>query len=578
MGLIIDSFAGGGGASLGLEWALLRSPDAAINHDPEAVVMHAANHPDTKHYCQNIYQVDPRDVIKDCGGGPVDLAWFSPDCKHFSKAKGAAPVKRNIRDLAWVVVHWAELVKPRIIMLENVEEFRTWGPVCHKTNKPIKERAGETFDKWVRSLRRLGYKVQWKELRACDYGAPTIRKRLFLIARCDGKPIVWPEATHGPEGSGLQPYKTAADCIDWSIPCPSIFDRKKDLAKNTNVRLAKGMRKFVIDAPNPYIVSYYGPKKDGDFRGHCLDEPLKTQTTENRHAVVTPFVGRICQNGSSGHRGKAASDPLSTVTSKAEHLLVMPHLSRQFGKSVGQEVNEPPPTTTANGGGKTAIAAAHIVKHFGGVTGTTIDKPAPTTTTRGTQNQIAVTHMTKMRGTNIGHTTDEPIHTLSAGGTHFAQTCAYLNKYYGTGEGADVNEPMHSVTTKDRFGLVELSIDTDPDEVTRYQAWWIARWLEEHDPQPEPILPEPRPSAIEVTIQDIVYVVVDIGMRMLQPRELFLAQGFDADYNITPEYNGKPMTKTAQVRMCGNSVSPYMSCALAAANMNEAPAQIVAAE
>lgn len=531
MGLIIDNFAGGGGASLGLEWALGRSPDAAINHDEEAVTMHKANHPNTRHYCQNIWQVDPRDVVKDCGGGPVDLAWFSPDCKHFSKAKGGTPIKKNIRDLAWVVVHWAKLVKPKVIMLENVEEFRTWGPMCQFTNQAIKERAGETWDQWVKALHREGYKVEWKELRACDYGAPTIRKRLFVIARCDGKKIVWPKPTHG---DGLKLYRTAAECIDWSIPCPSIFERKKPLAENTLKRIAKGLKKFVIDSPEPFIVSYYGPKKDADFRGSGLNEPLKTQTTENRHAIVTPFVGRICQNGSSGHRGKGIDEPISTVTSKAEHLLVAPHLQRQFGKSIGSGAAETVGTITAGGGGKTALVSAFMAKHYGGVVGTSIDKPAPTTTTRGTQNQVVTSHMVKLRGDNIGHPVNEPLHTISAGGTHLGEVRAFLMKYYGTGEGADLSDPMHSVTTKDRFGLV--------------------------------------------TIEGEDYQIVDIGMRMLQPRELFRAQGFDDSYVIDPEFNSKPMTKTAQVRMCGNSVSPVMSCALVSANMDEAINQIVAAE
>lgn len=515
-GLIIDNFAGGGGASDAIRRATGRSPDAAINHDPEAVAMHEANHPETKHYCQNIYQVDPRDVVKDLGGGPVALAWFSPDCKHFSNAKGGVPVKRNVRDLAWVAVNWAEKTKPYLICLENVIEFTSWGKVCFKTNKPLKADAGKTFKKFVYKFRRLGYSVEWRELLACDYGAPTIRKRLFLIARCDGAPILWPQATHGPIGSGLIPYRTSVECIDWSYSCPSIFNRpRRPLALKTNIRMAKGLRKFVLEADNPFILGNKDKKQDD---------------------LATPFIGRICQNGSSSHRGRRIDTPLSTVTTKAEHLLVMPHLTRQFGNSIGHPANVPMGTITAGGGGKTAIVSAHLAQRHQKIK---IDKA-------------------------VNRPSDDVM--------------AYLIKYYGTAIGADVNEPMHSVTTKDRFGLVQVSVDTDPSEILRYQAWWMARWLEDHDPEPEsqyPNIPRPRRSAIEVKVSGQIYVVYEIGMRMLQARELFNAQGFDPDYKINIKYNGKKLSKKAQVRMCGNSVSPPPAEEIIRLNFNQ-PQQMAA--
>lgn len=523
-GLIIDNFAGGGGASTGIEMALGRSPDVAINHDPEAVAMHLANHPETKHYCQNIWQADPVDVVKEAGGGPVDLAWFSPDCKHFSKAKGKAPVKRNIRDLAWVVVLWAERVRPNVIMLENVEEFKGWGPVDLDGN-PYPEHKGETFDKWVKQLRKLGYRVQWKELKACDYGAPTIRKRLFMIARCDGEKIVWPEPTHGKEGSGLLPYRTAAECIDWSIPCPSIFERKRPLADNTMSRIARGIQKFVIDSDNPFIVNLTHHGRD---RVESLEEPFKTITGANRgeKALVSPVISRIGQTGGKGLYSNDARTPLTTVPSKAEHLLITPHISRQFGQGTGRPVDGPAPTTMSNGGGKTALVSAHVAKHFGGMTGVGIDTPLPTTTTRGTQNQIVTSNLIKLRGTSTASATDEPLHTISAGGLHHGEVRAFLMKHYGTGgQLSDLNDPMHTLSTKARMGLV--------------------------------------------TVAGEEYQIVDIGMRMLSARELFRAQGFYEEYIIDPEFNGKPLTKTAQIRCCGNSVCPVIPDALIRANMGD---------
>ena len=322
MELIVDNFAGGGGASTGIELATGRSVDIAINHDPAAIAMHRANHPTSKHYCENVWDVDP---VEACAGHPVGLAWFSPDCKHFSKAKGGKPVEKAIRGLAWVAVRWAKLVRPRVIILENVEEFTTWGPLVG--NRPDPKRKGQTFRRFVRALKHYGYKVEWNELRACDYGAPTIRKRFFMVARCDGLPIVWPEPTHGDPStlfvtSGmLNPWRTAAEVIDWSIPCPSIFARKKPLCENTMRRIARGLKKFVLDNPKPHIVDkrfapfliqYHGEQSDKDVRGQVIDRPLMTADASNRYGLVTAFLLKYYGQG----EGQTLAEPLHTITTK----------------------------------------------------------------------------------------------------------------------------------------------------------------------------------------------------------------------------------------------------------------------
>lgn len=518
-GLIIDSFAGGGGASLGIEMALGRGPDAAINHDPVALAIHRANHPAARHYCQSITSLLPRDVT---GGRPVDLLWASPDCKHFSKAKGGKPRAQSIRDLPWVVVLWAETVRPRLIILENVEEFQTWGPL-DRDNLPVKSRSGETFLKWVKRLRRSGYRVEWKELRACDYGAPTIRKRLFVVARCDGLPITWPEPTHGP---GMEPYRTAAEIIDWSLPCPSIFERSRPLAENTCKRIAKGIVKFVLQSANPFIVTYYGPKRSGDFRGQGLDDPLATQTTENRHGLVVPVLA-----GCGGRAGQSpprpCDKPVGTVTAKADQILVSAYLDRQFGNSIGSDCGRPVPTVTAGGGGKSNLVTAFLAKHYGGVIGSDLDRPIGTVT--GTDHHSLVSaFITKFKGTcEDGQDAGEPLHTVQASGLHYGAVAAFLTKYYGPNVGQGCGEPLQTVTTKHRFGLVTVTIGGEP------------------------------------------FVLADIGMRMLQPRELFRAQGFPDSYVIDPVFNGKPMPKSAQVRACGNSVCPPLAAAVVRANFAE---------
>lgn len=448
--IVVDNFAGGGGASTGMELGLNRHVDIAINHDQDAIDMHKMNHPETKHYCESVWDVDP---IEACNGRPVGLAWFSPDCKHFSKAKGATPVNKNIRGLAWVAVRWAALVPVRIIMLENVEEFLTWGPVVD--GKPCKKRKGETFKAFVSALttglsldhpaiedvknalgedfdlsaieQGLGYKVDWRVLSACDYGAPTIRKRLFLVARKDETSIQWPEPTHG---EGKLPYRTAADIIDWNIPVKSIFNRKRPLAENTMKRIAKGLEKFVINSSDPFTV------------------PEECQI---------PFITEHAN--ASNQRNMPADEPLRTICAQVK-------------------------------GGHFAVVSAHIAKHYTGVDGSDIQ---------------------------------EPVHTISAGGFHIGEVRAFLVEYYGTGNAHSVDKPLHTVTTKDRFGLV--------------------------------------------TIKGEQYQIVDIGMRMLEPHELFAAQGFPEDYKISHDSEGKKISKTKQVARCGNAVCPPVAQALVEANI-----------
>jgi DNA (cytosine-5)-methyltransferase 1 len=486
--LVVDLFAGGGGASNGIEQALGRHVDVAVNHDAKAVSMHQRNHPATVHFVADVFEVDPLVVTE---GRPVGLLWASPDCKHFSKAKGGKPVSKKIRGLAWVVVDWARAVRPRVICLENVEEFKTWGPLT-ADDMPDPARRGETFAEWKGQLEALGYVVEHRELKACDYGAPTIRKRLFLVARCDGQPIVWPTATHGPS---LKAYRTAAECIDWSLQCPSIFERERPLAAATMRRIAHGIKRYVLDAAKPYIVRI-GHTGHGDGgKTHGIDAPL------------------------------------STITSKAEHLLATPTLIQTgYGERPGQTPRVPgldKPLGTCVDGQKHALVAAFLAKHYGGneTPGIAVDGPISTITTQDHHHLVA-SNLVKLRGTSASAPTDEPLHTVSAQGQHHAEVRALLLKYYGTDQDPQLGEPLHTVTTKDRFGLV--------------------------------------------TVKGEDYYIADIGMRMLQPRELYRAQGFPDSYVIDRGADGRVLSKADQVRMCGNSVCPPLACAIVAANYVDA--------
>ena len=498
----VDNFAGGGGASLGIEQALGKPVDVAINHDAEALAMHRANHPDTVHYSNNIWDVKPAEVVR--RHGPIRLAWFSPDCTFHSKAKGSAPIReagKRSRDLSWVVVRWARTARPQIIILENVEEFALWGPLG-ENDRPCPNRKGHTFRRWVAALKDAGYDVEWRELRACDYGAPTIRKRLFLVARRDGQPIVWPDPTHGP---GLTPYRTAAECIDWNIPVHSIFLSKEEgrkagvrrpLAEATMRRIAKGVWKYVINAQKPFIAPL---THQGHDRVHDIDEPLRTVTGAHRGELS--LVSAFLAQHNTGMVGRPAEAPLSTVVGRGtQQNLVTAHLTRQFGNSIGQVAEAPAPTTTAGGGGKTGLVTAHLTAHF-------------SSNTAGGKGDI-----------------QRPLNTVLAHGTHQSLVQAFLIKYYGEGgQWGAVDAPSPTVTTKARLGLV--------------------------------------------TVEGVDYEIVDIGMRMLTPRELFRAQGFPDSYEIAPVFRGKPMTKTAQIRMCGNSVCPPIARSLVSANVTDVYAQ-----
>ncbi|MBI2424171.1 MAG: DNA cytosine methyltransferase [Candidatus Hydrogenedentes bacterium] len=524
--LVIDSFAGAGGASIGIERVIGRPVDIAINHDDAALKVHQLNHPRTLHYREDIWKVDPRTATQ---GQPVGLAHFSPDCTHFSKAKGATPRKKEIRGLAWVVLRWASQVQPRVIVLENVEEFQTWGPLTRK-GQPCKLRKGETFERWLGHLRALGYVVEWRVLRACDYGAPTTRKRLFLVARCDGEPIVWPAPTHEEKkrnipptplrrGTKRKPWRTAAECIDWTLPCPSIFDRKKPLAENTLRRVAKGIRRFVIECAEPFIVI--------NTTGHAsasIDDPLATVTTGNHHYLVAPT---LIQTGYGEREGQAPrapglEKPIGTVTAVDHHSLVMPFLQRYQGPKRedvefrGNGPGEPVGTVTAeNRYGLIAPVLVGVGGRAGQSPPCGCDEPARTVTAKGDRAVVAA-FLAKHYGQGHGADLRGPMPTITAGGMgHMAEVRAFLVKYYGSGGGQSCNEPMHTLTAKHRLGLV--------------------------------------------TVHGVDYQIVDIGMRMLQPHELARAQGFPDDYQI-------PGTKSAQVRMIGNSVCADMEAALVRAN------------
>lgn len=590
--LIVDSFAGGGGASTGIEIALGRSPDFAINHDADALALHRINHPGTVHFNSNIYHVDPRDVV---GRRRVGLLWASPDCKDFSKAKGGTPVRRHIRGLAWTVVLWIERARPRVIILENVEEFQQWGPVIDgpKGPMPDPDRRGETFKEWTATIRKHGYKVEWRELRACDYGAPTSRKRLFLIARCDGQPIVWPEPTHGDPSSAdviagrKLPWRTAAEIIDWTQPCPSIFDTAEEiwekfgvrairpLAANTEARIYKGYERYVANAAKPYIVTC---NHGGDwFRGQSLDKPFNTVTAaRDAHGLVVPHLSAAQHGGSI----RSADAPMRTIAAsdKDQHQIVSAHLSSYYGPGEGSldrsgSLEEPvrtvvtenrhalvaasmvqtgygeragqdpraldigkPLGTIVAGGVKHAAVAAFLAQHNndkrrdGGVNpGVSVDRPFPTITSHPQQAVVSAGLVNQKGSAQANVSIHSPVPTICAGAVHAAEVRAFLMKYYGADQDPRLEEPLATITTRDRFGLV--------------------------------------------TVEGVDYQVVDIGMRMLTPRELFKAQGFPDHYRIDAgmfaDGEMRSLTKTAQVRMCGNSVCPPIAAALVWANCTD---------
>lgn len=446
--LVVDLFAGGGGASTGILAALGRHPDVAVDHNPAALALHAVNHPSTAHHVEDVFDVNPRRVT---GGRPVGLLWMSPDCTHFSKAKGGKPRDKGARSLAWVAIRWASEVRPRVIVLENVEEFVTWGPLCTQ-GQPIPHRKGETFAEWLRALHALGYRTEHRTLVAADYGAPTTRKRLFLVARCDGEPIVWPEPTHG--RGRVHAWRTAAEIIDWSVPCPSIFDRARPLAEATLARIGEGVRRYVLRAGRPFVVSYYGTAQ----AGRVVDAPLPTVTTRDRFGLVVPLI----QTGYGERPGQAPR---------------VPGLDKPLG-------------TVVAGGGRRRERAAFLTKHYGGGVGHELDRPIGTVTT---QDHHALTS-----------TTLAPVGT-----DRRAEGRAFLDRYVGA-------------------------------ERTLFS----------------------REAGYEVVLGGERYEIADVGMRMLIPRELFAAQGFPDDYAIDIEHEGRPLPKTTQIALAGNSVCPPLAEAI----------------
>lgn len=506
--LIVDNFAGGGGASTGIEMATGYSVDIAINHDPEAIRMHKTNHPNTKHYCESVWDVDPVEV---CGGHPVALAWFSPDCKHFSKAKGGKPKDKNIRGLAWVACRWAGLVRPRVIMLENVEEFKTWGPL-NRSHRPIKKKQGITYQKFISQLQDLGYEVQTQELVAADYGAPTMRKRFFLIARCDGKPVIWPSPTHGPKDSEevkagiVKPYIGAYTQIDFNRPCPSIFDTAEEikekygiravrpLAEKTMRRIARGLQKFILENPEPFIVQC---NHEGDRKPQDIREPMPTITGKHGYGVVEPYIVPIGYGEREGQAPRLHSidKPLPTVVAGAKHYLCAPALIQYHSETAAHEVRGQgieAPIMTVDGSNRYGLVAGFLSKFYKSGTGQDLR---------------------------------EPLHTVTTSPGHFGEVRAFLIKYYGQGTGQDIKEPLDTVTAQDRFGLV--------------------------------------------TIAGVNYQIIDIGLRMLEPKELYGCQGFPHDYIIDHDYSGKSYPRSEQVKRCGNAVCPPIPAAMVRANLPE---------
>ncbi len=541
--LIVDNFAGGGGTSTGIELATGYSVDIAINHDPEAIKMHKANHPNTKHYCENVWAVDP---VKACKGHPVALAWFSPDCKHFSKAKGRKPKDKNIRGLAWVACRWAGLVRPKVIMLENVEEFKTWGPLGRR-HHPIKAKQGKTFEKFVKQLTDLGYEVQFRELTAADYGAPTMRKRFFMIARCDGKPIVWPKPTHAPADSEkvkaglLEPYVGAYTQIDFSRPCPSIFDTTEEIKKKYGIRavrplapktmnrIAKGLKKFVIDNAEPFIVQVNHSGARSDYC-NSMNEPLRVITSKHGFGIVDAKIAPYMGTNTTNHPGGSCKDPLHTITTGNQQCLISPtliqyHSETAQGEARGQSIEDP--LLTVDGSNRYGLVTSFLHKYYdGGYTGAgeSMKNPLPTVTAWD-HNSIVTANLIQMNNHCDGRDIRQPLPTITAGDGHFGEVRAFLIKYYGQGTGQDLKEPLDTVPTHDRFGLV--------------------------------------------TIHGVDYQIVDIGLRMLEPRELYGCQGFPDDYIIDHDYTGKAYPRSEQVRRCGNAVCPPIPAALVRANLPE---------
>ncbi len=611
--IIVDNFAGGGGASTGIELATGRVVDIAINHDPDAILMHRTNHPHTMHYQASVWDVDPVEV---CRGRPVGLAWFSPDCKHFSKAKGGKPVDKNIRGLAWIVLRWAGTVRPRVIILENVEEFQTWGPV--RRGHPVKSKTGQTFRQWLGQLEALGYTVEWRELVAADYGAPTTRKRFFLIARSDERPIVWPEPTHAPADSQevkagtKKPWRSAAEIIDWNLPTPSIFATKEEvrerygvaavrpLARNTMRRVARGVDKFVIRSASPFLVIV---NHAGEFRGQGLAEPIQTITAKHGYGVASPVMAPLTMHNNQNAVGTSITDPVNTITgtgagghqmlitptlaaigqtgggdrcrsmeepthtqvSKAEECVVCPAMiqyhTEQTERVRGQGVTDPIMTIDASN--RYGLAAATLTKYYNGDHNQDAAAPLHTITTRDREG-VTVANLSKFYGGVVGAAASDPLPTVTAVDHNALQT-AHMVKMKGTNLGGQAQDPLQTITAGGgHHGVVATRI-VKAEPGADLQNWPKIRaalneFCDYHLEDTEVIL---------FSIGGVWYFMADIGLRMLTPRELYRANGFPDDYKIDRDYTGKEYGKTKQVARCGNAVPPPFATALVRANLPE---------
>lgn len=545
--IIVDNFAGGGGASTGIELATGRPVTIAINHDPAAILMHETNHPYTQHLQASVWDVDPVEV---CAGRPVGLAWFSPDCKHFSKAKGSALVDRNIRGLAWIVLRWAGTVRPRVIILENVEEFKTWGPV--RKGKPVKSKSGDTFQKWLSQLEALGYKVEYRELVAADYGAPTTRKRFVLVARCDGQPIRWPERTHAPADSEdvksgkCKPWVSAAEVIDWSLPCPSIFASKTEikemygvnavrpLADNTMRRIIRGVDKFTIKSAEPFIVpTGYGERKGQAPRVHDINDPLPTVVASGKHNLCAPNLIQYHDEQQSDYtRAQGLKAPISTVDASNRYGLVTAHLDKYFAggyKGCGNGPDDPLTTITVEP--RHSLCTAQMTEYYGNGAPLDVTEPMHTATSHD-REALTCAHVAEFKGQDIGQRADNPLRTVTAQGGEFAVVSVRTVKY---ASGADLGYWPQVRDLLNKYCDYHLA----DDEILLIWIW------------------------------DAWYYIRDIGLRMLTPAELYHAMGFPVDYIIDRDYTGKPYPKTQQVARCGNAVCPPMARAVVAANMPE---------
>ncbi|MEE4732751.1 DNA cytosine methyltransferase [Pseudomonas alliivorans] len=643
--IVVDFFCGGGGAGTGLEMGLGRTVSVAKNHSAAAISMHTVNHPGAKHFTTDVFDGDPD---TECGGKAVGWFHMSPDCTHHSQAAGGQPRKREIRNLSWIGLKWAGKKKPRVISLENVKQILQWGPLvakrCKSTGRVVKlgggiaapgevvpvdqqflvpdpARRGQTWAVFVAELERLGYAVEWRVIRACDFGAPTSRERLFMIARCDGQPIVWPEPTHAKRpAKGQKPWKTAAECIDFTDLGKSIFGRKKDLAPATLRRVAKGMKKFVIDNPAPFIVPI------ANWSGETVqsaNEPLRTVTSYPKggaFSVVSPVIAPATHQGSD--RINDPLEPLPTITcaNRGELTLISPTLIQSgYGEREGQQPRVPgidqPLGTVVAGGVKHALASACIVQAGHGegsgatkrrshgvndilgpvgtvtassggqsictallVTNTTghaataLDNAVPTVTT-GQHHALVAANLVHLRGNCDARDVSDPLHTISAGGQHHGMVTAFMERQFGASVGQTLDEPAPTVTAGGggKSSVVSLRLSPEHEEgALRVAAFLISYYGTENvsgagEPAPT-ITTKDRLALVTVMVKGTPYVIVDICLRMLKPSELYKAQGFPADYVITHGADGKPFTKTQQVQMCGNSVSPPPMAALARAN------------